>query len=431
MRNTLGNALSRSLFPAMVVALGLAAAGLWLHPDPEPPASDTDARIAYYKQRLGGRGTYPLHARLGLAYLQKARETGQSHWYRDAEHSFRVSQDYQPNFEALLGLGLVHAARHEFAAARAYAEEALAATPSSVEAQGVLFEIALAVGDVASATVALEKLQAVSPGFSTLSREAALREYQGDLAGALDAISRGCRDAEQSGQPPSVRAWCQVRRGALSLTATCDASSAEQAYQEALRILPNFYFAREHIGELRAADGKLTEAAALYEALLRDVPGPGYRLALADLRELEGQADAAQALRQEANDEFWRQEEQGSHEHVAQHAVLLAEITSGVADARKMVDAEWESRKDTILAAARARVYLASGMQKEAEQAIAEALASGTRNIGVYLTAAEIYLEGGNRAEALKLINHATACRTALTPGDQLLARKLRSALPQ
>ena len=136
MKNTLGSALSHGLRPAILLALVAAVAAIFLQREAAPPASDTDARIAWYRARAGGRGIYPHYARLGLALLQKARETGQSQWYSEAERSFRTSLDYQLNYEALFGMGSVLAARHQFQEARPYAQQAAAALPGSAEAQG-------------------------------------------------------------------------------------------------------------------------------------------------------------------------------------------------------------------------------------------------------------------------------------------------------
>ncbi len=432
MRNTLGTALARSLRPAIVLALAALAAGFLLREKPElpePPASDTDARIAWYGQRVGGAGTYPLYARLGLAYLQKARETGQSHYFLEAEKQFRASLGYMPNYEALLGLGTVLAARHEFREALRYAEEAAAAMPASLDAQGLLFEIHLGVGDVERASATAEKMKAAGPSFAALTYQAALAEYRGDLAGALGSMEQGCQALQASTRPAATHAWCQVRRGALLLAARCDVNATEQAYQRALEILPGYYFAREHLAELRAAQGQTAEAIALYQQLLRDVPGPTYRLALADVLEMAGRNDEAFDLRAAANDEFWEAAERGSREHVAEHAVLLAELTSGTEDALEMIGREWEARKDSHTATALARVYLASGMQSKAEWAIGEALRTGTGDAGVLLTAAEIHQAGRRREQSRKILQQVTVCPAALAPREQVAAGKLRAAL--
>lgn len=432
MKNTLGSALSRSLRPAIVVALMLLAAGWWFRSGPEPPAANTDARIAWYKERIGGRGTYPLYARLGLAYLQKARETGKGQWYAEAEGHLRTSQDYQSNYEALLGLGMVHAARHEFTEAQRYAAEASAARPESIEAQGLLFEIALALGDAEKAGAVVANMTARAPAtFEAASREAAFHEYRGSLNDALASMAAACGDAHHRHLPAGARAWCEVRHGALLLSARCDAAGAEQAYQNALAILPNYYFAREHLAELHAAQGNAGEAIAIYESLLRDLPSAGYRLELADLYQAAGRTADARRERTTAQEELQRSVESGSREHVRDFILLAAEQKDKATEALRLAEAEASGRRDWYSDDALAWAYYHNGRLREAAEAMDRALASGTKAAGPQLRAAEIFLRAGQPEDARRLLGAVTACPAALTPGDSAHANKLRDSIPR
>ena len=84
--------------------------------------STADARIRYYKARLGGAGTYPIYARLGAAYIQKARETDRLSYYSEAEKYLLRSLEFQRNFEALYWLNSVYLAQHRFPEALHMAE---------------------------------------------------------------------------------------------------------------------------------------------------------------------------------------------------------------------------------------------------------------------------------------------------------------------
>jgi hypothetical protein len=61
----------RAIFALFVVAL-IGAASAAGRPTPKSAAE----RIVFYRARIGGPGTYPIYARLGLAYLDRFRETG-------------------------------------------------------------------------------------------------------------------------------------------------------------------------------------------------------------------------------------------------------------------------------------------------------------------------------------------------------------------
>lgn len=428
MRAAIGSALARGLLPAVALML-LAVVGGWLlRSDAEAPASDTDARIAFYQARIGGRGTYPTHARLGLAYLQKARETGESRWLDEAERHLRASLDYQTNYDALLGMGALLAARHQFDDALHHAAEAAAALPASIEAQSLLFEIHLALGDVSKAGAIGQKMTLTEPDFAAFSRLAALDEYRGALDAALANIERACEDAERANLPAGSRAWCAVRRGALLLGARCDAAAAERAYQRALRIFPGYFFAREHLAELHAAQGKPDEAIALYEALLRDLPEPGYRLALADVYQAVGRDTEAQRERTAAQAELQRSVESGSREHVREFILLTAEQTDAAARALRLAEQEWSGRRDWYTADALAWALHHNRRARQAVAMIEPALQSGAKANDLRLRAAEIFLAGRD-ADAHRLLDEVMACPAALTPGEALAAARIREML--
>lgn len=430
MKTTFVTAFSRSLLPALLLALLAVFAGFLLRPAPEPPLSDTDARIAWYRERASGRGSYSHYARLGLAYLQKARETGQSHWYDAAERNLRTSLAYQVNFEAFLGLGTVLSARHHFREALPFAEQAAASVPGSPEAQGLLFEIHLALGDTAQAEQALD---AVAPSQSTTfeisSRWAALAEYRGWPGEALRKIDQACANARARRLPPGVQAWCAVRRGALLLNARCDAPAAEQAYQQALRIFPNYYFAREHLAELRAAQGNTADAIALYEALLRDLPAPVYRLALADLYETSGRAADAQRERASALAELQRSVANGAREHLREYVLLVAEQKEYAAEALRLAESEWAARRDAYTADALAWTLLHNRRLREASEMAAQAIAPGIQVPAILLHATEVSIKAEQWGQARDLVRQVESCPAAMTPSERRTLDEIKNRL--
>lgn len=422
-------ALQRSLRPAILLALAALAGGILLRQQP-PPASDTDARIAWYAARIGDRGTYPHYARLGLAYLQKARETGQSQWYAEAERSLRTSLAYQKNFEALYGLGAALAARHHFAEAQAYADEAGAAAPENLEAQGLQFEITLALGDTEKAGSILERMIARAPeAFEVRTREATFGEYRGLLDRALQATEAACEDARRRNMPAGVRAWCAVRRGSLQLAARCDASGAERAYEQALRILPGYYFAREHLAELRAAQGNLNEAIGLHEGLLRDLPVPAYRLPLADLYQAQQRDAEAQRERAAAQAELERTVAGGSREQIRELVLLLAGQKQRAAEALRLAEREWRTRRDWLTADALAWAYLHNGRIREAAEMAARAVASGNKSVALSLRAAEVFLQAERWGEAQARLAQVRGCPAAVSPAEKAAAERIELRL--
>ena len=140
------------------------------------PGSDTDARIQFYQAKIGGPATYPAYARLGAAYLQKARETGDAGYYDQAERHLEQSLRYQRNFEAARWLAAAYSARHTFQRALPYAREAISAVPSDVESQAALFDAQLGLGDRGAAAATLAGMLDQGPSFTAGTRLAALKK---------------------------------------------------------------------------------------------------------------------------------------------------------------------------------------------------------------------------------------------------------------
>ena len=93
---------------------------------------DTQALIGRLQADVAARpsDSHPL-ALLGLAYAQRARETGDAAYVSRADRALRRAVKLEPqDFEALTGLGGVALTRHRFRDALALARRALAAAPT-------------------------------------------------------------------------------------------------------------------------------------------------------------------------------------------------------------------------------------------------------------------------------------------------------------
>lgn len=411
-----------------IVALGLVVAGGALGNScrQTTPARDgADARIAFYEARLGGRATYPAYAGLGLAYLQKGRETGIPRYFDDAKRCLLESQRRQRNFEAMKGLAAVYLARHEFHEALSAAEEAVQTLPSDPGAMGALFDAHLALGEDGKAAGVLDTLRRQSPGFLTDSRLSTFEEHRGRLAEARDAMLRACAEADETRSPAATRAWCRVRLGAL-FVATCEPTRAEGLYREALALFPGYYLAREHLAELAAARGRFDEAIAGYEGLLQTNPGPDYQLALADLLDATGEDDRAAALRATALTTLRDSAESGHRADWRTLGLLLLEDDATVEEGLRWAERDWENRRDSFAADTLAWAFYRRGRLGEAGTLITRALGTGFLTPTILLHAAEIELAAGRRSDAGALLQRLPRCREALAPSDQARAARLR-----
>lgn len=391
----------------------------------QPKDASPDARIRYYRQRLGGPATYPAYARLGLAYAEKARATGRVSYYLDAARHLERSLSWQRNYEALLGLSGVSLALHRFPEALAYAREAVDTMAGDPGAQGALFDALLGSGDHRAAEQVLENMRAKG-GFEYLVRRAALLEYRGQTAEALHEVEKVCALSEAGTAPVTTRAWCQVRQGALQL-ALCRPEQARAAYHRSVRILPECFLAGEHLAELDAAEGHTQQAVRFYQGQLATVSEPRYRMALADLYASVLQPQRAAQERRRARTELRRRATQDVRDAWHELALLEAADPTTAAEAVRWAEKDWQNRKDVHAADALAWAWSQWGDGSKAEAALAQALAPGGASASLLLHAALIRLRGGRVDEARALLDRALVCPVALTPPERRLASRAAS----
>ena len=390
--------------------------------------SEAEAQIAYYRKRIGGPGTYPAYARLGLAYVQLARESGTASYYREAVRFLRQSLDYQRNFEALWGMAVALSQQHYFREALDYAQEAAAAMPSNPEAQGVLFDIRLALGDVGEAKAVGIALLEGQPGFHAFTRLAALREYQGNHPGAVEAMLKARDAAAADALPATARAWAEVRLGSL-FVADCNASAALEAYHRALAIAPGYFLAIEHLAEWHAGHGHWEKAGSLYRELLKTRPEPQYRFALAEVLRHEGKAKAANREAAKALRELRRAAQSGAQDVFRPLALCLLESGNSVAEGLRWARRDWEVRHDALAADTLAWACFRTGRYDEALSLSGAALDSGTKHPAVLLHAGSIRFHLAKVAEGRALIKQTLACPWAMGPLERTLAKQVQAEL--
>ena len=411
--------------PSLLLALSileLPAFALAQHARDSP-----DARIQYYRQRLGGRSTYPTYARLGLAYAEKARLTGRTEYQLDAARYLAQSLAMQRNYEALLGLAGVSLALHRFPEALGHAREATETSPSDPAALGGLFDAQRGLGNDAEAEQTLARMP--PPSFAYLVRLATVREGRGETAAALRDVERACALPEMAAGPVVARAWCEVRMGALRL-ASCEPDKARAHYERASSLVPGYFLAREHLAELEAAEGRTRHAMQRYRDLLAAVPEPRYRLQLAALHDMAGQSRDADAERRQARVELRHRAADDVRDAWHELAELDAEGAGTAAEGLRWAEKDWQNRRDVHAADALAWASFQHGDAGKAEAVIGRALAPAGASPTILLHAAMIRLRTGHADAARDLFARTLACPAALTPREQRLAAHLRTQLP-
>jgi tetratricopeptide (TPR) repeat protein len=405
-----------------VLFLGLSVAAQ------DAPPSDTDARIRYYRARLGGPGTYPSYARLGAAYLQKARETGRASYFDDAARYLEQSLAYQRSYEALLWLAAAELARHRFPEARAAAQEAVETLPNDPAALGVLFDSYLALGEVERGHAVLETLAALPDHFAALTRQATFQELKGNLPGAAETMQRACALADATAAPAESRAWCQVRLGALA-AARCQEKEAAAAFLHAQALFKRNPLAVEHLAELRAAQGRAAEAVSLYEELAKQTAEPQHRLALAELYDITGKKRAARRQRARAEEDMRRATQAGSRLYLRPLAFLLLGNPESAREGRQLAEQDSAQRQDRFARDTLAWATFRTGQEREAMELYEVILREGSPEPALLLRIAFVQLATGDREAARRSVEQALVCPLALRPAERAQAELLRNEL--
>jgi tetratricopeptide (TPR) repeat protein len=232
---------------------------------------------------------------LGLAYEQRARETGAAAYYTSSEGVLRRALRLAPDdLLATTGLGALALSRHQFRDALKLGRRAVALSPSTARGYGIVGDALVELGRYDEAFEAFNRMVSLKPSVASYARVSYARELLGDLAGAAEAM-RFAVDA--AGSQSESAAWAHTQLGKLYWShGRLDA--AEREYRSALSIRPGYVYALDALALVKAARGRVERGLALARRAAAAMPLPQFVSTLSDL--LRASGDRAGALRQQA-----------------------------------------------------------------------------------------------------------------------------------
>ena len=223
---------------------------------------------------------------LGLAYQQRARETGDPIYYAKADGVLHGALAVAPKYMlATSGLGSLALSRHEFRAALALGRDAVALAPVTARNYGIVGDALVELGRYPEAFSAFDTIARLRPSVSAYARISYARELRGDRASAISAMLLAVDAAK--GQPEPM-AWTRVQLGKLYWNGGRPAA-AERAYREALAVFPGYVYALDQLALVEAAKGRPTRAIALERQAVDRIPLPQFVSTLGDLYAARGQ----------------------------------------------------------------------------------------------------------------------------------------------
>jgi tetratricopeptide (TPR) repeat protein len=222
---------------------------------------------------------------LGLAYQQRARETGDPTYYTKSEGVLNRALAFEPrDLLATSSLGSLALSRHRFREALVLGRSARAISPTTARNYGVIGDALVELGRYPAAFRAFDRMAEMRPGLASYARVSHARELLGDVPGAIDAMQLAVDAAAGQGEP---EAWTRVQLGKLYWSIGRLRPAAAE-YRSAVRAFPGYPYALDALSRVEAARGHVRRAIALEQRAVDVNPLPQYVAQLGDLYRSHG-----------------------------------------------------------------------------------------------------------------------------------------------
>ena len=369
-------------------------------------SASTDAQIKTLQGQLQANPQdWQSYSQLGLAYLQKARETGDPTYYQKTQEALDKGLSFQPDdYVSISAKGALALARHDFHGALEWGEKAKQINPDRTYAYGVVADAQIELGQYKEAIQTLQTMVDLRPDMSSYSRISYMRELHGDIPGAVEmmqlAVDSGTPNAEST-------AWVRTQLANLYFN-TGDLDQAEFEYRLTLQNRPKYVYALAGLGRVRAAQGDMDEAIQLLNQAVASMPLPEFVITLGDLYQASDQPEAASQQYQlvAAIEKLYRTNGVDMDMEIALfHADHDQNLEETVALARKA----YANRPSIHGADALAWALYKTGAYKEAREYSIEALKLGTQDSLKLFHAGMIALKLGDKAQAGAYLKQALA----------------------
>jgi tetratricopeptide (TPR) repeat protein len=382
------------------------------------PASATDKQIqALQDQVRKAPSDYAGYDRLGSAFFQKARETGDIDYYNLAEQALNQALALAPqDFRAadpFVHMALVYMGEHRFSDALAYAQKAIGTGSGNLAAFAIEGDAHTDMGDYDEAATAYNAMQSLgrtisSPlalAYMSDSRMAYLSYLRGDSAEAIRLMKSAIAAALQTNVFRENLAWLYFELGERYFQ-TGDLGNADLSYQSGITADPNHYRSLAGLAKVRAAQGNFEESIQLYQRSIAIIPFPVYVAELGDVYKKVGRMNEAQ---QQYDLVEYIGHLSKLNQVLANRELALFYADQGIKlpEALELARKELEVRHDIYTWDALAWVLYRNGRFQEAAESISKALSLHTNDSLLLFHAGMIYHSLGKDSDAEDFLSRA------------------------
>ncbi|MCB9871549.1 MAG: tetratricopeptide repeat protein [Planctomycetes bacterium] len=388
-----------------------------------PHRGDTplDGRIRAEQQEVGkhtGRLRAAHLERLGVLFLEKARKSFDPGFYKLAEEcALAVEQDQPAHSGALLLRGHVRHSLHDFRGAERIARQLLPQRTDHL-VFGLLGDTLLDQGRLAEARDAYQKMLDRKPCLESYTRAARIRFLRGDPNDARRLL-RMAR-AAGSVRNPEPLAWTHTRLAELEFFAG-NKDEALAGCRAALGLIADYAPALLVQGRVYLHGRQLDAAIEVLRRAATCNPLPEYRWALIEALELAGRSAEAAVVQTALL-------HTGDRDDPRTFALYLLNRRRDPARALRLAEAELLRRQDVFTHGLHAFALLANKRVTEAAQAMAKAVAHGTRDARLCYQQGCIAAAAGDPSAAREAFRRATELQHMLLPSEALdLQHRIRA----
>jgi tetratricopeptide (TPR) repeat protein len=317
---------------------------------------------------------------------------------------------------------------HDFPGALRQARSILQTDPSALQALATSGDAQLELGDVKGARAAFNTLQQAAPGAAVTARLSRLAFVTGDTTNALSLAKRAYDEAHAAGQTGPALGWYAYVVGTVSLS-TGSPAPALTWFDTAAGAWPDSFLVLGGKARAEAALGQRDAAIATLQQAIAIAPQPDTLTILGDLYALRG--DTKLANQQYATVEAIAHLA-AVNEQVYNRQLVLFSVNHDrdLAQALVLAQQELAVRKDAYGYDAEAWALLANGRAADADAAMRQAFAFGTKDALLSYHAGMIATTLGDTARARAMLQDAVSISGGLDPLAASEAAAALAALP-